>query len=650
MIDEMVILTRNGRTDWTLAVPAGDGIVERFAAFELRKYIEQMSGASLEETPATGTMPCIVVGLRGTMDGSIPLPAPAKGFDGYSISVTSDRIAIAGDNPRGVLYGVYDLLERLGCRWWQPNLDPKDPEVVPRNPNLSLPAGQWSEASPIELRFYNGSAFFFEVVPNRVLPQIEWAARNRYNGVAWQPDHRPGRLFDELERYKACGAFDEMKKRGLMFHGPCHSFPFFLPTERYFKDHPEWFGMLKGVRQPHGGQWPAVNYCWSNAEANEEFMRNVEQFVRHWPQIKILNLEWIDGGLVCQCPECSKRGAANLIVELFNELSERLERWAPGVILEAVLGYAPMLEPPQGTQPNGKWQGVYAHWGRNNRTSYNDLDYARRPDLLVWISCFPLWQMCSYYGAGSHTPFNGPPFLHALEGDTVFLAEHRARGTYVLHYPHPYWWNYAFTLGEAGRQAYYYPNRPVRAALRDYALTYFGPKAGPLVRKYLEMLGSNENLEKSYRASVAQADPGEMKWFDDMRSVLLRAQSLVANDDVTSYRVAKLLSGLDLVMKLGPGEEKLHAAEKAVEAWRSGKASAADALTTVAAGREFVKEVRVLADRLEVDYPGTSGGEWLESWTMNRVLKNPLDKLEKELNNETAPEEPAKPDHVAGPQ
>jgi hypothetical protein len=650
MTTKTVQLTHAGTSDWSIAVPAGAGEVEQFAASELRKYIGLMSGAGFPQTTAPASGKTILVGVRKDLKSAIALPDAKKGFDGYSVAVTPQGIVVAGENARGALYGAYDLLERLGCRWWMPNLDPRDPEVVPRNPDLSLPEGTWAEAGAIEIRLYNGSAFFFEVVPGRVLPQIEWAARNRYNFIGWQPHHLPGKMEEELEQFKACGAFDEMRKRGIAFHGPCHSFPQFLPTDRYFKDHPEWFGLLDGKRQPHGGKWPIANYCWSNAEANEEFMRNVESFVKRWPQIKILNLEWIDGGVVCRCPECEKRGGANLIIELFNTLSERLAKVAPDVMLEMVLGYGPIDDPPTGSQPNGKWQGVYAHWGRNMRTSYDDPDYFRRPNMLVWTSYFPLYQICSYYGAGSHTPINGPPFLHALEKDTKYLVEHNARGTYVLHYPHPMWWNCSFTLGEAGRQSYYYPDRSVRESLRDLAMSYYGPKVGPLADEYLCMLGSNENLENSYRASVGDAKDDDLKWFAEMRVLMNRMQMLAADDEVTSYRVAKLGSSLELITKTGTVQRGLADAKAAMEQWREGKAKADDVQTTIAAARAYGKEVRAMGDRLEAAYPGTAAGEWLESWTINRVLYAPLDKLEKELKGEAPAEKSAKPAHVAGPQ
>lgn len=654
-----VVVVENGATRWRIHVPPRAGVVERFAADELKKYIRQITGAALEETSSPSAAPAISVGLRGDLALS-DLPAPAQGFDGYAIVVAPDRIVLAGDNPRGALYAAYDLLERAGCRWWHPTLDPNDPEVVPANTHLAFHPGQWTHAAPIELRVYNGSAFFFWIHPPQVLPQIDWAAKNRYNVVSWQPNHEPGSMERDMETFRDGGALDALDRRGLALHGPCHSFPFFLPTERYFADHPEWFGLHDGERRPHGGQWPLVNYCWSNPEANAEFIRNVEDFVRRWPQIRILNLVWIDGGLVCQCPACRERGASNLIVDLFNQLSDRLETRAPGVELEAVVGYGPLEAVPAGAVANGKWMAVYAHWGRNHRASYNDPDYPRRSNFLVWRSYFPRFEACSYYAASSHQPFTGPPFLHAIEGDTRFIVEQNIAGHYVLHYPHRFWWNHSFTLGAAGKHAYYYPNRAPRPELRDYALTYFGPKAGPLIAEYLAMLGANENLDKSYRACNAEATDEDMEWLRAMEQLRLRAAMLADDDPVVSHRLAKLGASQQFLLEWGQSRRLAKDAEAAYQILKAAKhtPSTASTLSTpstptndaapkpltedalrnqIADARARMEELKILAATIEKKFPGTLEAEWIESWYMNRLLKAPLDRIESDLTSSRQP-------------
>lgn len=136
---------------------------------------------------------------------------------------------------------------------------------------------------------------------------------------------------------------------------------------------------------------------------------------------------------------------------------------------------------PHESRPNGKWGGVYAHWGRNHSQSYRDPNYARRANLLVWSSYFKRFEICFYYAAASHQPFHGPPFLHALEGESDHLVSRGVPGTYVLQYPHGFWWNFSFNLGMAGLYPYYYPERRPREELRQYARRYFGQKAGALL-------------------------------------------------------------------------------------------------------------------------------------------------------------------------
>ena len=623
-----VDIVKGGNSRWRVHCPKESGPVEHFAASELVKYIEQISGFRMKEARRTGKW-SISVGLREHFKLG-ELPEQKNGFDGYRLLISPDRIVIAGDTPRGALYGVYDLLERLGCRWHQMSLDPKDPEVVPWKPDLSLPAGKWSEAGKIELRIFNGSAFFFDLHPERMLPQIDWAAKNRYNGVSWQAHHKPESVRLEIEQMERAGVLAELDKRGLMLHGPGHSFPFFLPTETYFEKHPEWFGFLDGKRRPHGGEFPAVNYCWSNAEANEEFIRNVEAFLRKYTQLKIFLPVWIDGGRSCQCEACVRRGAANLIVELFNQLSERMEKSAPGVKLEAVVGYPPLEKPPEGVVANGKWQALYAHWGRNHKQSYNDPEYVMKENLRTWSSFFKDFSLCSYYATTSHQPINGPPFLHALANDTKYLVANKIKESLVMQYPHGFWWNFAFNLSSAGTHAYYFPERQPAEELKDYSLTYFGPAAGPVVANYFRQL--SDNLEISYRASRGSATDEDMATLQKMKALIDDATQKAAQDRIVLYRLQKLAAGHELLIRWGDGLKYLRAAEAKMKAMETDATAKDEVRKAIQAGRDYAASFLSHAATVEKDFPGITSAEWMESWYLNRTLLGPLKKLEQKLS------------------
>jgi hypothetical protein len=597
---------------WAIYISPNAGGTERFARDELRKYVEKMSGARLGEAQSPGPH-TISLGLKKGL-----------GNDGYSIAIAPDSIVIEGENPRGVLYGVYDLLERLGCRWYYPAIDPKDPEVVPRKTELILQTGKWNESAAIEDRIYWISGLAFKVRPE-TLAQLDWAAKNRFNCLSWQCV--PENLDKELADMKKLGVFNELDKRGLRLHGPGHSFPYFLPTDKYFDKHPEWFGFRDGKRQPHGGKWPPTNYCLSNLEANEEFIRNVEAFVKKYPQIGILDTLPIDGGLPCQCAECLKSTPTDLLIAQYNRLAERLKKVAPNVIVDCVPGYGQLSDPPSKVFPSDDLAAVYAHWGRNHAESYDDPNYGRKGNLLTWQSYFKRFMICSYYAANSHQPFTGPPYLHALEGDTKYMAEHGVTGALVLEYPFGFWWENAFNVRLGGLHPYYYPKRDPKSELRDSALNYYGPKAGPLLAEYYEIIGSNENLEKTYRASRGESDDWEVGWLKDLQGMIRRAAQLASDDPVYSYRISKQDSAMEFLIELAPLRRKITDIEKAV----ADGAKKEDVEKQIAEARTMIADLIAHAEELGARNDGVMDADWMKGWTINRTFTDPLNAAEKKL-------------------
>jgi len=129
----------------------------------LADYLERIAGArvAIAASPENGFLPAYVGGRESLMGHGVDdLPWPKEGFDGYSVQLTPTRLVIAGENSRGTLYGVYDFLERCGCRWYYPQFDPNDPEIVPRRETLSLEpfevscaAQKWGFRRPFFARF-----------------------------------------------------------------------------------------------------------------------------------------------------------------------------------------------------------------------------------------------------------------------------------------------------------------------------------------------------------------------------------------------------------------------------------------------------------------------------------------------------------------
>lgn len=529
-------IVKDGRSDWRIVNMSDSSKVSAFAAGELRWYLAMVGGFELGFADAVDETPSIVLGLRSDICPSEAglLPPPAEGYDGFSLAITPNRIVIAGDNDRGVLYGVYELLERVGCRWFYPTMDPADPEVVPRLDTIELDCGTYAVASPIPIRICNASSFFFDIEPIAMKKQLDLAMKARYNGMGWQCDHRTP-VGDQYRTLVETGVIDAIQKRGMMLHGPAHSFPHFLPNE-LFDEHPEWFGMADGkrVKQEIGGR----QFCWSNAEARKVFVDNAERFVLDSPAISIFCTLAYDGGPACECPECAKSTPGDLVFQLLNELIERLQVSAPHVMVETSGGYNPVHEPPQVTKAHDKLRIVWAHWGRAHDIGFDDPRYG-------WLDNLETWRkaakggltLCMYYTDNFATPWISAPYERVIEGDRRYILDKHVSGIYMLMWPKGCWWNHSLNHYLAGR-CFYDASVTPRELLRDYALAYFGPKAGPLLLQYY--IEWADKIELPYRVKDDSRPSDRAMLADQRRKFIDAAVAAVEGDIVFSHRVRKV--------------------------------------------------------------------------------------------------------------
>src|ERR1051325_4964469 len=108
-----------------------------FAAAELQRYVNEMSGAELPITQRAAiathlSTRTIVLVTRPLQQDRRPSQDPRE-EDHYRLNIDARKLQIEGASPRAVLYGVYDVLERLGCGWCVPGED-----SVPKHDALAL--------------------------------------------------------------------------------------------------------------------------------------------------------------------------------------------------------------------------------------------------------------------------------------------------------------------------------------------------------------------------------------------------------------------------------------------------------------------------------------------------------------------------------
>jgi hypothetical protein len=555
---ETVPVVSSGKSDWRIVAISREPGTVPWAARELQGNLSRMTGCELPIVSEGAPGPAFVLAARSDLSEAdrAVLPSPAAGHDGYAVAIRTGRqgaparVIIAGDSERGVIYGVYDVLERAGCRWCYPDQDPGDPQEVPRKETLALEAGERSVASPFRYRIANGSAWLFEMDLAAARKQLDWAMKCRYNAMGWQSESKSA-LAAQYQRMQEAGLLDELERRKMLLHGPGHCFDQFLRAEDHMVEHPEWFGLRDGKRVPQN--FFGAQFCWSSAEARARFTDGVEAFVKACPRLRILYMVPFDGGKCCECAECRRVGASNLLMLLLGEVIDRLRPSAPGVLVETVGGYEPVTEPPRDAEIHPAQRILWAHWGRYHGRSYADPAYERRENLEAWRRAARAGlTVCQYYTDNFAEPWILPPFADAMRGDRRYLVESGIDSVYVLMWSPGYWWNHGLNGWLAGR-CFYDASLDPYAEMRDHAVSYFGAQAGPLLAAYNEEWARAVDLAYHVRDGATDDDRATLS--RQRRELIDPAALAVKDDPVLSRRAGKV--------------EKLHTlAERLAEAHR----------------------------------------------------------------------------------
>ncbi len=295
-------IVREGRSDYLISVSANASVSERFAAGELKKYIEKISGCSLPVVTGAAGRNVIFVGgmdVDGILTGDL-------GDDGFVIRSLSDGgIHIAGAKKRGTLYGVYTFLEDfLGCRFFTDDL-----ETVPKSDAVSVPVEiNVREKPAIRYRDTYCAGFWDEDI----------AVKRRFNGGehAHISDERGGAI---------------TWTDGLYCHTIFH---------------------LSGEDKP---AFTTPTPCLSDEKTFETVLGNVRKAIKKDPRGTLLSVSQADNSNHCRCEKCraleEREGCDGATVLAFaNRIAEAIEEEFPDVKIET-MAYQFSLDPPKTIRP-----------------------------------------------------------------------------------------------------------------------------------------------------------------------------------------------------------------------------------------------------------------------------------------------------------
>ncbi len=273
-------LAENGKSDYSVA--AGDDTVSQFAAVELAKYLHAATGAE----------------FNGSKKIHLKI-AEQEPADGFSLRVDGNGdIEITGNNGRGLVYGVYDFLERVaGCRFFGP-FDYM--EVVPKADKLTVPEFSLTDAPLMNYRFphycndnRNPGAL------EHLYAMADYATKNRYNVELQKIDFpygaEPATPRSQAVYGKRGGIVPLLKNWG-------HNLHVWLPPEQYFAEHPEYYCFERAT-----GKWRAENaqLCTTNSEVADLLAGIARKQFQDRPEMIHFGIMQEDGHrLWCQCDKC----------------------------------------------------------------------------------------------------------------------------------------------------------------------------------------------------------------------------------------------------------------------------------------------------------------------------------------------------------
>lgn len=260
-------LFRNGRSNCTIVLPSDASISERTAAMELQDYLRQISGVEIPvasiDSIRSGFL-CRKTRIYVGWNERTRVQQPTADDEGFTVKGKGPSIFIYGGKDRGTMYGVYSFLEKeFGVRWYTPECT-----VVPQASRYSFSKFEYSEAPALKYRF---------VQYNNANRDEAWMAHNRNNSAWTVADNEYG---------------------GISAYWSAHTFGYFVPADKYFKEHPEYFSVKDGKRIPNG------QLCLTNPDVLEICKEGMKKVIAENPLYWVYSLSQNDNMLPCECDEC----------------------------------------------------------------------------------------------------------------------------------------------------------------------------------------------------------------------------------------------------------------------------------------------------------------------------------------------------------
>jgi len=315
-------ITKNNKANYSILISKKPTTQDQKAAEDLKSWLEKMTGATIQivtESKNSKTSDQVISIGQTQLFKKSKLAASSENLkdEGYGIDQKDNVLFIWGGRTRGVINGVYALLEEdLGCRWYS-----NDCTMIPSIATLKFAPALRTFVPALSCR----DPYWY------VAFDATWSLRNRTNA--------PGAKVPE----EWGGAVDY----GGMF---VHTFHGLFPEDEYLSAHPEYY-MLNDQNKRVSTQ-----LCTTNLEVIRLVKEKVRMVLKANPYAELISISKNDGGGTCLCANCKSLDDAEgskmaSLMVLVNAVANDIEKDYPHVLI-STLAYGETGPLPKTMRPN----------------------------------------------------------------------------------------------------------------------------------------------------------------------------------------------------------------------------------------------------------------------------------------------------------
>ena len=450
-------LASGGKANVVIVTPEEPSPSVARAARELQTFLGQITGAEFacvsESVPMAEHE--IVLGAPGRLrELGVRIDKAKLGAEGYVLRTVGGHLVIAGSDVRGVMYGVYGLLQdHLGCRWFTPELS-----RIPKQSTLELPELDETVIPPLAYRW----------PAVRDCYDADWCVRNRVNVGP-----------------KLTEAFGGSVK----FCGWAHTFEPLVPVKKYFDEHPEYFALVDGKRLRERTQ-----LCCTNEEVIQLVIAGIRERMGSTPDATYYSVSQNDWGNYCECTRCQELAAREEsqmgpVLKLVNRTADAVVDEFPEKRI-TTLAYQWSRKPPKTIRPRPNVtirlcsiECCFSH-------PLPDCDYPANQrfceDIRGWSAiCDDLWIW--NYTTNFRNYYLPHPALRALDDDVRFFVAHNVKGVYEQDTKLTPNGEMSALGGYMMAQSLWNPEYDEETAMGEFLAGVYG-EAAPHIRAYIDLL------------------------------------------------------------------------------------------------------------------------------------------------------------------